>query len=73
MADNLPPSYSAGGKGRKTTPAGVVAHACTPRQAKAKELLREEASLSYIVGDPGLPELHYETPPPFLSLYHHLL
>lgn len=41
----------------------MVAHACTPSQAKAKELLREEASLSYIVGDPGLPELHCEIPP----------
>lgn len=48
MADNLLPSYSAGGKGRKTTPAGMVAHAYTPSQAKAEELLRVEASLSYL-------------------------
>lgn len=37
MADNVPPSYSAGGKGRKTTPAGVAAHAYAPGQAKATE------------------------------------
>lgn len=49
MAADLPSSYSAGGKGRKTTPAGAVAHAWTPSKAKAEELLRVEARPSYRV------------------------